>query len=77
MTTLIGYSNRSDHFPYKLHGDALLAENLRIINEHAFHQAMARIDHPVNPNAWDISGVEFSMFYRQDANQIAVPAGSF
>ena len=31
MTNLIGYSTLSKHFPYKLRGDAPLADNIRVI----------------------------------------------
>uniref|UniRef100_A0AAV1TL33 Endothelin-converting enzyme 1 n=1 Tax=Peronospora matthiolae TaxID=2874970 RepID=A0AAV1TL33_9STRA len=77
MTTLIGYSNRSDHFPYKLHGDAPLAENLRIINEHVSDQTVDRIGRPVDRSNWDGSGAALDVYYQPTANLVGVPAGYF
>ncbi|UIZ24902.1 hypothetical protein KXD40_006751 [Peronospora effusa] len=75
MTNLIGYSTVSEHFPYKLRGDALLADNMRIIVEHLFYRSVEQIGGPVDRNEWIVTGAETSAYYNPQTNQIVLPAG--
>ncbi|CAI5719784.1 hypothetical protein KXD40_006594 [Peronospora effusa] len=75
MTHLIGYSTLSEHFPYKLHGDALLTDNMRIIMKHQFNQVIGRIGGPVNRNEWTTSSADVDAMYNPTMNQIILPAG--
>ncbi|CAI5713910.1 unnamed protein product [Peronospora farinosa] len=75
MTNLTGYSTVSEHFPYKLRGDALLADNMRIIVEHLFYRSVEQIGGPVNRNEWIVTGAETSAYYDPQTNQIVLPAG--
>uniref|UniRef100_M4B1V1 Peptidase M13 C-terminal domain-containing protein n=1 Tax=Hyaloperonospora arabidopsidis (strain Emoy2) TaxID=559515 RepID=M4B1V1_HYAAE len=75
MTNLIGYSNLSANFPYKLRSDAPLAENMRIIREHEFDRAGARLGGRVNRNEWTMSGAEVNGQYMPVTNRITIPAG--
>lgn len=75
MGSLIGVSNESYQFPFELHGDAPLAENVRIITEHEFERSVARIGRRVDRNEWGKSGAEVSGFYQPWTNQIILPAG--
>ncbi|CAI5727659.1 unnamed protein product [Peronospora destructor] len=75
MTNLIGYSTLSEHFPFELRGDALLADNMRIIMEHQFNRAIGRIGGPVNRNEWAMTGAEVNAYYQPTMNQIVFPAG--
>ncbi|CAI5719136.1 hypothetical protein KXD40_006719 [Peronospora effusa] len=75
MTNLIGYSTLSEHFPYELRGDALLADNMRIIKEHQFIRDSGKIGGPVNRNKWAMTGAEANAYYQPKANQIVFPAG--
>ncbi|CAH0482457.1 unnamed protein product [Peronospora belbahrii] len=75
MTNLIGHSTRFDPFPYELRGDAPLADNMRIIREHEFNRAVARIGHPVDRSEWAMAGSEVNAYYQPTANQIVFPAG--
>ncbi|CAI5723269.1 unnamed protein product [Peronospora farinosa] len=75
MTHLIGYSTLFEHFPYKLHGDALLTDNMRIIMKHQFNQVIGRIGGPVNRNEWTTSSADVNAMYNPTMNQIILPAG--
>uniref|UniRef100_M4BLC7 Peptidase M13 C-terminal domain-containing protein n=1 Tax=Hyaloperonospora arabidopsidis (strain Emoy2) TaxID=559515 RepID=M4BLC7_HYAAE len=75
MTNLIGYSNRSEHFPYELHGDAPLAQNMRIVKEHQHGRAVARIGEVVDRNKWAMTGAVVNAYYQPTANHIVFPAG--
>ncbi|CAI5710330.1 unnamed protein product [Peronospora destructor] len=75
MTNLIGYSTLSEHFPFELRGDALLADNMRIIMEYQFNRAIRQIGGPVNRNEWAMSSAEVDAYYHPTMNQIVFPAG--
>ncbi|CAI5721816.1 unnamed protein product [Hyaloperonospora brassicae] len=75
MTNRIGCSNLSKHFPYELHGEAPLVENVRIIWEHEFDRAVARIGGPVDRNEWAMTGAAVNAYYQRTTNQIVFPAG--
>uniref|UniRef100_A0AAV1TPZ6 Endothelin-converting enzyme 1 n=1 Tax=Peronospora matthiolae TaxID=2874970 RepID=A0AAV1TPZ6_9STRA len=75
MTNLIGYSNRTEHFPHKLRGDAPLVKNMRMIWKHYFDRDVARIGRRVVRNEWAMTGADENAYYQPTANQIAVPAG--
>ncbi|UIZ24586.1 hypothetical protein KXD40_006726 [Peronospora effusa] len=76
MTNLIGYSTVSESFPYELRGDALLADNMRIIKEYQFIQAIGLIGGPVNRKEWGVTGADLNTYYQPTTNQIVLPAGS-
>lgn len=75
MTRLIGYSKTYEHLPFKLYGNALYAENIRLIMEHDFHQSMAEMDGPVDRNKWIASGAEINAYYEPATNRAFFPAG--
>ncbi|KAE8894396.1 Endothelin-converting enzyme 1 [Phytophthora fragariae] len=75
MTNLIGHSTRSEHFPYELRSDAPLADNMRIVKQHAFERAVARIGGPVDRNKWVMTSAAVNAYYQPTANQIVFPAG--
>ena len=77
LALLVGYSNRSEHFPYHLTRDAPLADNLRIINEHVCDQTMDLIGRPVDRYKWDGSGAALDVYHQPTANLVGLPAGFF
>ena len=75
MTNLIGYSTLSKHFPYKLRGDAPLADNIRVIMEHQYNEYIGRVGGSVNRNEWVTTGSSVDAMYYVMMNQIILPAG--
>uniref|UniRef100_A0AAV1TL18 Endothelin-converting enzyme 1 n=1 Tax=Peronospora matthiolae TaxID=2874970 RepID=A0AAV1TL18_9STRA len=75
MTNLVGYSNRSGHFHYELHGDAPLAKNMQMIWKHYFDRDVARIGELVDRNEWAMTGADVNAYYKPTANHIVFPAG--
>ena len=63
MTNLIGYSTLSKHFPYKLRGDAPLADNIRVIMEHQYNEYIGRVGGSVNRNEWVTTGSSVDAAY--------------
>ena len=75
MTNLIGSSTLSEHFPYKLRGDAPLADNMRIVMKHQFDQNFRQISGPVDRNKWVTTSTGEEAYYHPTRNQIILSAG--
>ncbi|KAF4320529.1 hypothetical protein BBO99_00005727 [Phytophthora kernoviae] len=75
MTNLIGHSTTTKHFPFEVKSDAPLAENLRVVQQHAFERVVKKIGRSVDRNEWAMTSSAVNAYYMATSNQIVFPAG--